>query len=384
MPNSTANAADRKPSKPYRDFPLFPHANGLWAKKIKGDHKYFGKWDDPDAALERYKAFVEGRSIGDPTIKELVNAFLRFKEAALESGELSPRSFRDYHRTCTHLVEFFGRAQVVEELRPEDFGRYRKHLSKKFGLVSLTNEVNRSRIVFRYGVDAELLKRNPRYGKEFERPRKESVEREKLSKGPGLFSAADLRQIIAAAEPTMQAMVLLAINCAYGQTDIAMLPKAAIDLSEGWATFPRPKTLVYRRCSLWKETVAALKTAIANRPKAANRSDEGLAFLTKQGRPFVRTKRNDKDEIISIDTILPAFQKLLDTLDDVPRLGFYRIRHTHRTVSDGALDKGASDVIMGHKDPSMAGNYVHGRDDHRLVTVSKHVHDWLYAKRKAK
>jgi integrase len=383
MPNSTAKAAKQKPSKPYPDFPLFPHASGVWAKKIKGEFKYFGVWDNPDAAYQKYKDFVEGKSSDGTTVKQLANAFLQFKETALDNGELSPRSFRDYHHTCSHLVEFFGRPQLVDELTPDDFGRYRAHLSKRMGLVSLTNEINRTRIVFRYGVDCELLERAPRFGKSFERPRKESLQRAKQAKGDRLFSAPDLRRIIAAAEPTMKAMVLLAINCGYGQTDIASLPKSAIDFSGAWITFPRPKTMAMRRCSLWKETVAALKKAMKLRPAAKDPADDSLVFLTNRGRPFVRTKRNAKDEIISVDTILPEFQALLDTLEGVPRLGFYRIRHTHRTVSDGALDKGASDAIMGHTDPSMAGNYTHGRDDARLVKVCEHIRKWLFPPKRA-
>ena len=385
MTHSTGKALRQKPLKPDPEFPLFPHACGLWAKKIKGQLKYFGKWDDPETALQRYKDFVAGKSTDGTTIKELANSFLRFKEAAMENGELSPRSFRDYFHTCSHLVDFFGRSQLIDELKPDDFGRYRAHLSKRMGLVSLTNEINRSRIIFRHGVDSELLERAPRFGKSFERPRKESLQRVKLAKGDRLFSAQDIRRILEAADPTMQAMVLLAINAGYGQTDIASLPKSAIDFKGGWLTFPRPKTLVLRRCPLWKETAKALKAVIALRPEAKVPADDGLAFLTHHGRPFVRTKRNAKDEIISIDTILPAFQKLIDTLDGVPRLGFYRLRHSHRTVSDGAMDKGASDAIMGHTDPSMAGNYTHGRDDERLVKVCKHICDWLFpAKKKAK
>jgi hypothetical protein len=49
--NSTVTV---KPAKPYPEFPLFAHASGRWAKKIRGRLHDFGKWHDPQAALDKY------------------------------------------------------------------------------------------------------------------------------------------------------------------------------------------------------------------------------------------------------------------------------------------------------------------------------------------
>ena len=56
----TAPIPTVKPAKPCREFPLFPHATGRWAKKIKGRMHYFGPWSDPEAALKSYQAHSTG------------------------------------------------------------------------------------------------------------------------------------------------------------------------------------------------------------------------------------------------------------------------------------------------------------------------------------
>jgi hypothetical protein len=57
---------------------------------------------------------------------------------------------------------------------------------------------------------------------------------------------------------------------------------------------------------------------------------------------------------------------------------FYALRHVHRTISDGAKDQPAADLIMGHESPHMSTIYREGIDDARLRTVVDHVRSWLF------
>src|SRR5215207_1183381 len=90
-----------RPGKPYPEFPLFPHAAGYWAKKIRGKLHYFGPWSDPDGALAKYLEQKDALHAGrkprpEPeaaTVKDVANAFLNHKKALLEAGELSAHTW---------------------------------------------------------------------------------------------------------------------------------------------------------------------------------------------------------------------------------------------------------------------------------------------------
>ncbi|MDA7528068.1 hypothetical protein N8590_03690, partial [bacterium] len=77
----------QKPAKPYKDFPLFPHAVGQWAKKILGKTHYFGVWADPDSALLKYLEKKDWLQAGvqppeetsGTQLKDLCNQFLTAK-----------------------------------------------------------------------------------------------------------------------------------------------------------------------------------------------------------------------------------------------------------------------------------------------------------------
>jgi len=384
-----------KPKKPYKDFPLTPHPTGRWCKKIRGKLHYFGKLSDPQGALEKlnreWPYLSTGRTPppidagGGCTIRDLCNSFLTSKRNKLAAGELSERSFRDYHQTCGRLISYFGGDRRVDDLRPDDFEGLRSKLAERLGVVSLRNEVNRCRVVFKYACDQRLIPQPVNYGQSFDRPSAKMLRKARNEAGPRLFEADELRRILEVTDPIMRAMVLLGVNGGFGNTDVASLPRSAVDLDAGWLEFPRPKTEIRRRVPLWEETVEALRSAVEQRPEPADRADDGLVFLTKYGNRWVRVKESasSASRFGSVDSLSPKFARLLKTLEVNGRRGrgFYALRHVFETVAGESRDQVAVNAIMGHADQSMAATYRERISDERLRAVVETVRAWLWPDR---
>jgi integrase len=379
--NSTAPAAPDKPNKPYPDFPLFPHAAGVWAKKIRGKLHYFGQWSDPDGALAKYlqqkDALHSGRkprpALEALTVKDLANAFLNHKQALLDAGELSPRTWAEYKASTDLLVSQFGKLRVVTDLGPDDFAGLRNKMAKQWGVHRLAKMIQYTRSVFKYGFEAGLLDRPMRFGPGFARPSKKTFRLERARQGPKLFTAEEIRGLFGAAGVQLKAMLLLGINCGFGNSDCATLPLSAVDIGVGWITYPRPKTGIPRRCPLWPETVDALREALAKRPEPKKEGDIGLVFITKYGQGW---SKDTSTNPVSQETV-----KLLKSLGIKGRkgLGFYTLRHVFRTVADESKDQVAVDHIMGHARDDMASIYRETISDARLWAVADHVRAWLFA-----
>jgi integrase len=399
MSKSTRKGRPREaaghPQKPYPEFPLTPHASGAWQKKIRGKIHYFGRWarrengklvriegDGWKEALEEYQAVADdlhaGRTPRAKTnglaVAELCNRFLTAKLRKLEAGEIGQQMWADYKRITDLIVAGFGKTRLAEDLAADDFEALRAEMVKRWGPVRLGNGIARVKAVFKYGVDNGLIVKAVRYGSEFRRPGKAVLRRHRAENGERMLEAAELCRLIGAAGQPLKAMILLGVNAGFGNTDCATLPLSALDLDAGWVNFPRPKTGIGRRAPLWGETTDALREALASRPKPWDPADAGLAFLGPFGRRCVRDTEQSH-----IDLVTLQFRKLLKRLGlHRARLGFYTLRHVFRTVADGARDQVATDIIMGHSDPSMAAHYRERVEDDRLSAVTEHVRRWLF------
>jgi integrase len=370
---STSSRPSRKaPAK----LPLTRHPRGYWCKKVKGKLHYFGKiagdengqaalalWlDQKDDPLAGRTPRVKG---GDGlTLVDLTNRFLTSKQRQLTAGEIGKLTFLDYHRVCAMILAQFGQNRLVDDLASDDFESLKAVFVKGRGPVAWGNLIRRSRVMFKYGYDAGLIDKPVRYGPQFKTASKTVLRKDRNQAGPRMFEAKQIRQMIDTAGPQLRAMILLGINCGFGNSDCATLPLTAVDLQDGWITFPRPKTGIGRRCPLWPETVEAIKIAIAERQGPPDK----YVFVCRE------TERQSRGNLIS-----KATATLLKNLGiDKPGLNFYALRHCFLTIAEESHDFPAVRFIMGHNDPSMAGLYREHIGDERLQAVADHVRGWLF------
>jgi len=405
-PSGSLPTGRPKLKKPRPDFPLSIHkGSGTWCKKVRGRDHYFGNLAaDPKgiAALEEWSRVKEDLLAGkEPraksdglTVAELCNQFLDHKERLRDRGELSPRTWAGYHATCATIVATFGKGRVVTDIVPDDFHKLRSALGKTRQAVALRNEMQRVRSVFKFAFDDGLIIAPVRFGQSFVKPKLDVVRRareaHRAKHGDRMFEAADIRamldgktmpvkdgepQHVPGASQPLKAMILLAANTGFGQTDLAALPTRAVDLDSGWVDFARVKTAVRRRIPLWPETVAAIREWLKERPPAKDPADAGLLFLTCRGARWVKVNTTTGSPK---DAIGQEFGKLLNALDlKRPGVAFYALRHGFETIAGETADQVAVDSVMGHIAQNMAGHYRERISDDRLRRVVEFVRQWL-------
>jgi hypothetical protein len=55
--------------------------------------------------------------------------------------------------------------------------------------------------------------------------------------GPRMFAAGELRPMLSAASTPLNAMILLGVNCGFGNNDCGTLPLSVLDLANGWVNY---------------------------------------------------------------------------------------------------------------------------------------------------
>jgi integrase len=377
--NSTRTTIQSK-SKPERPdgSPLFWHKTGRWCKKIRGRFVYFGRGSHDEALTEYERQKDDLHSGRIPreedevlTVHGLCYKFLETKKHLRDTGELSPHTFRDYALVCQLLQKLLGKSRLVSDLGPSDWEKARRTLAKNWGPVRVGNTINKIRIVFNYAFKNGLLDRPLVYGEGFKRPSKKALRKHRQAQGPRMFEACEICVMLERATLPLRAMILLGINCGFGNSDVGSLPMSAVDLDAALILYPRPKTAIERRIPLWPETIQALRDWLAIRPEPVNEDHNGLMFITSHGGSWAK---ETNDNPVSKETA-----KLLKELMINGNRNFYTLRHTFQTIADEAGDFIATRKIMGHASNDIADVYRERVSDERLRKVTAHVRAWLFS-----
>jgi hypothetical protein len=217
---------------------------------------YFGPWDDPTAALNRYLSqrddLYAGRTprsqLEGITVREVCNHYLTSKQQLRDSREINDRTFNDYYSACERMLGGINGSRIVADLTPHDFEHLRGKLSKTLGTVALGNAIQHVRMVFKYAFDQGLVERPVRYGQTFRKPNVKSVRQDRArrtqERGYRMFEAAAIKKILQHTDKQLKAMTLFGINCVFGQTEISRMPKSVLDLKTGWVAEITPPLLL--------------------------------------------------------------------------------------------------------------------------------------------
>ncbi|WP_182865017.1 tyrosine-type recombinase/integrase [Rhodopirellula sp. JC639] len=368
-----------RPSKPHKDFPLYAHASGQWAKTIRGKKYFFGTWDDPDAALAKYRASIDAilagatptTPSGPGTVGWLCNTFMDAQQAKCDQGDLAKRTLKDYHRVCKYIAEIFGKGRRLETLGPADFQFMRSKFSPDWSPATINTRIRDVSIVFKFAYDVEAVPTRINTGPNFKRVSKKRQRLHKRNQNTKRFTAAEIHKLIDAAPVQLRAMIYLGINAGYGPADCGRLSVSDIDFKRHWLRGLREKTGIERSAWLWPETMAAIRDAMEIRPPARKPEWDDLVFMTTHRKPWYVDGENTSP-------IQQAFKKAAEAAGVYRKgVGHYALRHTLET--EGGTDQAAIDFIMGHVEGTMAGEYREGVPDERVKKVCQQMRKWFKA-----
>lgn len=372
-----------RPKKPWPAFPLTPHPNGSWCKKINGKLHYFGPWDDPDAALARYRAQADKLHAGEPlgvdasrvTVKDILDRVLESKLADAEAGKIVKSWYAAYLQAAVRFTRYVG-AIAVTDLTPDHFSGF---LASRQGK-GVNKTVQCIRTLFNHAAGEDWCQ-PVRFGKQFKKTDRAFERRLRRER---LFTPAECQKMVEGAEGQIKAMILLGLNGGMGQSDVANLRGG--DVTGDLIDYRRHKTGAARMIPLWSETVVAISTYLSGK------KPEDLVFVTAYGNAWVREQasRKSSGKVSTIDAVSLEFGKLLARMEIWKTnkagrpvsdgRGFYTLRRTFRTAADGQGDQRAIDLVMGHTAAAndMGAVYIQRIERERLDSVVVHVRKILF------
>jgi integrase len=352
-------AQGKRRVNPIDYFPAQARRDGRYAKRINGKVHYFGgPGIDRAAAMLQYQRVrhqlysgqaveVAASDYGGWTLRNAVNKYLNARRLEVEAGAIRRVTYIDIRACLVLFIRHVGTARLFGELGPDVFTAAARHFKKKCSHCRWNHIVSAVTAWLNYAEAHDWITTRPKCG-----PLWVKSASSKLNRRDRIVSADEFRALLAAADDQWRAMLLLALNCGLGPTDLSALKLA--EISDGILANRRSKTGISRRSPLWLETVEAIDDYLTIRTDKLP-----CLFVTKYGRAWDGTDVGHEF----------ADLRKRAGVDLGKHGGIYALRHTFSTLADAACDANAKRVVMGHALEGMDRVYVAGVSDERLRKV---------------
>jgi len=270
--------------------------------------------------------------------------------------EITPKEWKNSETWWKEFCDITG-AKFVADLDRQQFRRYMKIIKQRRGgrsPVWIRSRFSKIKTIIHHALDemdltadeqkilkiVSLLKPPP-----------------KPTPDPDVITPQDLKMILKVADDWMTALILTALNCAYGATDCCRLERNMIDGRQGTIRFDRTKAVgrakgsVPRVAVLWKRTHKALK-----------KIDRELrhVFALAHGRPP------------HVETIRRYWDDLLQEAGIDRDLSFGVLRRSTQTAAASSKNPAVPyqqyQVLSGHTFKGVEDNYI--RRNPRLVELA--------------
>ena len=282
----------------------------------------------------------------DETVKGYVDTFLTDKKAAAAAGLLTPGRVCKLQAQLTHFQDWLGQKTSVAEINGSTLVEYRAKLLKKveartWSLTTANEQLSTVKNFIRWLWQIEAIAALPRVP-----DGKSKVLEIGKSRSPiVLFTNQEIGSLLKNASERTKLYVLLMLNCAMTQKDIADIQFSEVDWKAGRITRKRSKTRRHDHVPevsylLWPETLELLR-------REQSSGGKGLVLLNESKQPLWREELNEDGKYKKNDNVRNAFDRLRGKLKISKPL--ISLKKTSATLIRGRKDSsGLEDLFLGH------------------------------------
>ncbi len=344
-------------------------SGGRWRKYVDGKAYFFGHGkskEDVKSYREAEKCYLEFLkkheaqapveiSVTNAMVEDVAEKYLQMIECRYVRAEISASYFTKTTAFINRFAKFIGLERLFWQVTELDLNDFRIHIlgfpasgeksvsrGKPISAATARDILFCVKNLYQWAYELHLceMPRNMRNFAKCTLPKPEVK----------TFSVLEIRKLWEAADQRLRCFMALALNCGYGQKDIADLQMSEVDWENGVIDRLRSKTGVRQRHKLWPVTLELLKKEHHPGAKGNDR-----VFKTERGLPLVHNAVIEGVRKQS-DSVKCMFWRVQQSTGILGGRGFYCLRKTAATEIE-KINPLVTEMFLAHTEKGMKKHY---------------------------